>query len=112
MDIRLATVEDAPAIKRLDEVTRISPQRDRFIDRAIADRRCFVAALENRVVGYAVFNYSFYERGFVALLYVDRRHRRRRIGSSLLDHFAQMCETPTLFTSTNQSNTAMQETFS
>jgi GNAT superfamily N-acetyltransferase len=59
-------------------------------------------------IGYAVLEYSFYENGFVAVLYVDSTYRRRGVGEALMRHLETVCRTPKLFTSTNQSNSVMQ----
>ena len=48
------------------------------------------------------------QRGFLELIYVYPAHRRQRIGSALLAAIEQRCTTPTLFTSTNDTNTAME----
>jgi GNAT superfamily N-acetyltransferase len=109
MEIRLANSSDADAIKAFDEIARIDAPRAAFIDQSIESCQCFVAAVDGRVVAYAVFNYTFYSRGSVAMLLVHRDFRHQGIGSALMQQVAQRCETPELFTSTNQSNTSMQQ---
>lgn len=59
-------------------------------------------------IGYAVLEYSFYENGFISMLYVQQQYRRRGVGEELMQHLERVCSTPKLFTSTNLSNTAMQ----
>jgi GNAT superfamily N-acetyltransferase len=53
-------------------------------------------------------NYTFYDNGFIAMLYVQPGHRRRGVGAALLAHLESLCQTPKLFTSTNLSNLPMQ----
>lgn len=108
MEIRPATPFDADAIRWFDEIARVDLSRRACIDRSIDSGQCVVATVEGRAVAYAIFNYAFYVRGFVDTLYVQREFRHRGIGSALMRHIAAHCQTPTLFTSTNQSNAPMQ----
>jgi GNAT superfamily N-acetyltransferase len=66
------------------------------------------AESDRQVIAYAVFNHSFYDRGFVEMLYVTKSHRRQGVASALMRHLAGLCDTANLFTSTNRSNVAMQ----
>jgi ribosomal protein S18 acetylase RimI-like enzyme len=108
VQIRPALSVDADALKTLDEVARSEPSRQAYIDRAVQSKQCFVALDDAAPVAYAVLTYQFYNNGWVDMLYVDRDSRRRGIGSALLAHLAQNCNTPKLFASTNQSNQPMQ----
>lgn len=108
MDVRLANPLDAAALKALEDDSSAVPARDEFIDRSLKAGECFVAVADAHIAGYAIFNYSFYDRGFVSLLYVRSDLRRRGIGSALMAHIHRLCRTPTIFTSTNQSNRPMQ----
>jgi GNAT superfamily N-acetyltransferase len=67
-----------------------------------------VAEDEQGIVGYVVSDRSFFERGFVHLLFVSGRHRRRGIGAALLAEAVRSCAPVRVFTSTNQSNATMQ----
>ena len=108
MHIRPARSVDVDALKNLDEVARDEPSRQVYIDQAVESKQCFVALDDAEPVGYAVLSYQFYNNGWVDMLYVDRDSRRRGIGGALLAHLAHNCLTAKLFTSTNQSNKAMQ----
>lgn len=108
MEIRPANPSDADAIKAFDETARTDPSRVTFIDRRIESGQCFVAVADGRPIAYAVLSYTFYGHGFVEMLYVHRAFRRQGIGAALISCMEQRCETPKLFTSTNQSNTPMQ----
>ena len=93
---------------RIDHVARINPERSAFIAKAVADGSCLVAVVDGDVVGYGVLEYSFFGNGFISMLYVDEEKRRTGIGSTLLTALMHRCATAKLFTSTNQSNRAMQ----
>ncbi len=51
---------------------------------------------------------SFFGRDFISLLAVAASHRRSGIGSALLSAAAHRATTDVIFTSTNESNLAMQ----
>jgi len=108
MEIRAAQPDDADVIKAFDEIALVDATRVAFVDRSIGSGECFVVVVDGRVVAYAVLNYSFYGRGFVCTLYVQREFRRRGFGSALMSHIEHLCHTPQLYTSTNQSNEPMQ----
>lgn len=108
MKIRPARASDAKAIKAFDAITQSDASRRDFIDRSIRSHQCFVALVDGRVVAYGVFkNHTFYDQGFVSMLYVHPEHRRRGIGAALMAHMEKRCKSAKLFTSTNQSNAPM-----
>ena len=67
-----------------------------------------VAEVGGAVVAYAAFDYYFFDRCFIEHLIVAPEHRRRGIGSRLVEAVLQRCESAHLFTSTNSTNTNMQ----
>ena len=106
--IRPALPADAAEIVGFDHIAALSPARRDFIQRSVEAGRCFVAADGGRVVGYAVLEYTFYDNGWVAMLYVAEGFRRRGVGAALVRRLERECRTPKLFTSTNESNTRMR----
>ncbi len=107
--IRLAGADDCDAVCAIDPRVIDTPDRRPFIERAIAAGECYVATDGGATVGYAVFDRSFYEQPFVSLLHVDEARRRRGIGAALMRHIESICGDEKLFTSTNESNTPMQQ---
>lgn len=99
--------DDVDGIFSVDALAPQSVQRQLFIRRSVVAERCYVACAD-QVVGYAVLEYSFYENGLVAMLYVHADWRRHGIGTALLHHLETICQTEKLFTSTNLSNVRMQ----
>ncbi len=81
----------------------------RQIEQAVQDRTVYVAEHDGSIVGYAIVEASFFGRDFLSLLNVDPGYRRRRVGSALVAHCLSKCASERLFTSTNQSNVAMQK---
>jgi GNAT superfamily N-acetyltransferase len=108
MQIREATPRDRDAIVTFDHVAGIDPGRVLLIDRVLRSATCLVGEVEGRVVAYAALEYTFFERGFISILYVAEPERRQGIGAALMRALAARCETPQIFTSTNQSNHPMQ----
>jgi ribosomal protein S18 acetylase RimI-like enzyme len=106
--IRLAGASDAEAVCAIDPRVLDTADRRRFIERAMAAKDCYVAVEGAAVVGYAVFDRSFFEQPFVSLLLVDVSRRRRGIGADLMRHIESICVGEKLFTSTNESNAPMQ----
>jgi GNAT superfamily N-acetyltransferase len=109
MEIRDGKPQDRDAILALDHVVKVEPGRARFIERVLRSATCLVAEHEGRVVAYGALEYTFFENGFVSMLYVTEGERRRGIGTALLKALTARCATRKLFTSTNQSNRPMQE---
>lgn len=108
MKIRQAVEQDKQTLYDLNEVAQRQTQRRQLIDNSIRDRSCYLALLQDEIVGYGIFNYSFYHCGFIEMLYIGTQHRRSGAGAALIKHIELLCETPKLFTSTNRSNLPMQ----
>lgn len=109
MEIRLATEADTEALIEMDPVAETDPARGRMIRDQIAASACYVVMVDGAIGAYGILNYKFYDNGWVEMLYVDPRSRRRGMGSALMRHFADECRTAKLFTSTNESNVPMQQ---
>ena len=78
----------------------------------LSSATCLVAEDDGRAVAYASLEYTFYDHGFISMVYVAKRERRRGIGRALMEAIVARCATRKLFTSTNQSNMAMQQLLS
>ena len=106
---RNATENDIPALFALDLVAHKDTKRRKFIRQAVASGMCFVARYGvTHIAAYGVMSCSFFENGFIEMLYVHSDFRRQRIGTALLRHMAKHCPTPKLFASTNSSNQPMR----
>ncbi len=106
--IRPALESDTERIVSFDPIAQSDSRREAFIRRAIAAGHCFVATDKERIAGYGVLEHSFYDNGFVSMLYVHPEYRRRGVGMALMRHLESACQTAKLFTSTNLSNLPMQ----
>jgi N-acetylglutamate synthase-like GNAT family acetyltransferase len=108
MEVRQAGIEDLDSLANFDEVARRDRRRVELLAEAIEAMQCYVCQDGSNAVGYGVLDYSWYDCGFIRLLYVHPGHRRRSVGSTLLRAMEERCRTSKLFTSTNQSNAPMR----
>lgn len=67
-----------------------------------------VALLNGTIVGYAEMAPTFFQQPFVSLLSVRPEQHRQGVASALMQAMETKCLGGKLFTSTNQSNSAMQ----
>ena len=93
----------------MDEMHIASGRRRPMIARAFAEARVSVARVDDVVRGFVISDTSFFDQGFVRLLLVHKDFRRRGLATALMRAAELNCETDKLFTSTNQSNLAMQQ---
>jgi ribosomal protein S18 acetylase RimI-like enzyme len=107
---RRATLADIQTISAPDREFA-SGGRKEFFERAIRRGGGYVLEEDARVIGVGVLEYAFFEHGFISLLYVSPAARRSGAGQMLLQYLVSICETPKLFSSTNQSNEPMQALF-
>lgn len=99
-------IEELDVLARAGDVERIAAIRE-----AATSGRCLVAEAD-QVIGYAVVSpRHFFARDFLELLVVDEDHRRRGAGRALLRAAVARAGTPRVFSSTNESNTAMRSLF-
>lgn len=108
LKIRDGVASDRDAIVSFDHVARKEPGRAAFIEKSLASAACLVAERDGRVVAYGVLEYTFFDNGFVSMVYVAESERRQGVGRRLLEALAERCTTPKLFISTNESNKPMQ----
>ena len=101
MFVRLAHLDDLATLKSFDEWDTVSEQR-------IEAGQFHVAGLDERPLAFGLLDRSFFNRCFVAILFVHPDHRRRGLGSALLRHFESIADDKKLWISTNVENLPMQ----
>lgn len=106
--IRPATLDDARNMKCLDHVVPHNPRRADAIDEWLRNDLVLVSEIDDRVVGYGVFNHAFFGQSNVAMLMIHQEYRGRRIGEHILRKLEEFCDTPKFYVTTNQSNHRMQ----
>ena len=75
--------------------------------RAVLEGQCLVAEKGDEIAGLCV-NGKLFAFAFLELLLVAPDHRRRGVGTLLFRAWEESASTKKLFTSTNESNIAMQ----
>jgi ribosomal protein S18 acetylase RimI-like enzyme len=108
--IRKATLEDFGAIS-VGDSEFASGGREELVQRAVQSGGAYVLEQGGKIIGIGVLEYTFFEHGFISLLYVSPSARRTGAGESLLRYFVSVSQTPKLFSSTNRSNRPMQALF-
>jgi ribosomal protein S18 acetylase RimI-like enzyme len=113
--IRIAHADDLAAILGIDELASSDEQhRQTYLRRRVERGECLVSVEEAGLAGYVVARpRHFFGRGFVDLLLVAPRYRRRGVARSLMaaaiGHLAGTSDFDRVFTSTNRSNQPMQQ---
>ncbi len=105
--VAAAQPADLERILAIDPRVADTPGRREFLERAHAAGECIVARREGEVAGFAVFDRSFFGQPFIDLLYVEPAHRRGGVARAIVRHIESISPGEKLFTSTNESNTAM-----
>jgi len=99
--VRLATLEDLPAMQEWHDWHHAKRE-------SILARECHVALVGEKPVGYGILNRSFFDRWWIALLFVPETHRRQGVGDALLAHMEQFSQSNRIWTSTELPNVPMQ----
>lgn len=109
MRIEQANLADYDAIRALDRLLPGLRDRSDALRDWIARGECYVArAPDASVAGFSVTNPTFFAQWFIVLVIVHPDHRRRGVAAALVADAEARATTAKMFTSTNQSNTAMQ----
>jgi len=102
---------DLGGVRFVDPLMRADPDRAASIRAALSSGEAVVALDGDEVVGFALFNYSFFGYGFIPLLVVGIGNRRNGVGTALLAEIERRCRKPKLFVSANRSNLPAQWLF-
>ena len=112
ISLRKATIKDKPLVVdfdyRLDKVEHIELNREEKITKAILNKECFIIMADNRPVGFVLFDYRFFDQGWIELIIIGEEYRGKGIGGQSFDLIIKQCKTDKVFTSTNSSNIPMQ----
>ena len=113
ISLRKATIKDKVLVVdfdyNLDKVEHIELRREEKITKAILDEECFIILANNRAVGFVIFDYRFFDQGWIELIILDEKYRGKGIGGQAIDIICKQCKTNKVFTSTNSSNIRMQK---
>ena len=113
INLRKARLKDKALVVdfdyNLNKVEHVELKREEKITKAIYDEECFLILVENIAVGFVIFDYRFFDQGWIELIVIDEEYRGKGIGGKVFDLLCKKCETSKIFTSTNNSNTPMQK---
>ena len=113
VSLKKATLQDsALAIafgRAIDKEAHAQSRQEEKITKAVSDGDCFLIFNDNTAVGIAIFDYRFFDQGWIELIVIDDEKRGEGIGPQAMDRISSQCTTDKLFTSTNSSNFRMQK---
>jgi N-acetylglutamate synthase-like GNAT family acetyltransferase len=108
--IRKASRDEISAISAFDSESTKAGRKE-SLRRAVDSGNAHVLEEEGKVIAVGILEYTFFEHGFISLVYVNPQKRRTGVGEMLLRYLMSICLTPKLFSSTNLSNLPMQTLF-
>ena len=112
ISLRKATLEDKALVVGfdygLDKVEHIALNREEKITKAILDKECFIILTDDRAVGFVLFDYRFFDQGWIELIIIQETFRGKGIGGQAINLICKQSKASKVFTSTNSSNTQMQ----
>lgn len=111
MNVRRATLDELAAIVAVDRDHGVEP-RVEWLRRRIDRGECVVAVVpeapgHGTIAGFLVSDDAFFDRTFIRLVVVSKQHRRHGVANALVADAEARARTPTVFSSSNRSNTAM-----
>jgi GNAT superfamily N-acetyltransferase len=109
MLVTKATISDLSKLSKIDGMVIGSEIRKPKIEQYILNVQCVVASINSEPVGFACYDSTFFECCFIQLVIVNPNFRRLGIAGALMRYIEEHSPTPKLFTSTNESNTIMQQ---
>lgn len=111
--LRKATIKEKALVVdfdyNLDKVEHINLKREEKITKAILAEECFIILSDNRAVGFIIFDYRFFDQGWIELIIVEEKYRGKGIGGQAINLICEQSKTNKVFTSTNSSNVQMQK---
>jgi RimJ/RimL family protein N-acetyltransferase len=114
--LRKATSKDIAVVVdfdyNLDKDEHIKLNREEKITKAISNDECFLILVENQEVGFVIFDYRFFDQGWIELIIINEKYRGKGIGGKTFDLVCEQCKSDKVFTSTNSSNIQMQRALS
>ena len=107
--IRQALRDEFDSIYAIDNTPGDEEERRKLILKSLDEDNTYIALRNNQIIGYIILEHSFFNRGFISMLFVELYHRRSGIGSALIQYIEGFCKSDRIFTSTNSSNKPMQD---
>ena len=116
ISLRKATIKDKAIVVDfgygLDQVEQINLKREQKITKAILAKECYIVLANDSVVGFVLFDYRFFDQGWIELIFIGEKFRGNGIAGQAINLICKQCKTNKVFTSTNSSNIQMQKVLS
>ncbi|AVK96773.1 GNAT family N-acetyltransferase [Lysinibacillus sphaericus] len=106
-----ASMEHFTFLCALDKEVIGDYSRSDRIKHAIVERRCMIYKIQSCIAGFLIFTTDFFDCSFISLVIVKPSERRKGVATALLVDFIERAPTAKIFSSTNRSNTKMQNIF-
>lgn len=106
--IEIARLDDLQYLADIDSLVIGSHERKSYIENSIKQSQCVSVRHNDALVGFAIIDTSFFGQNFISLVIVHPHYRRIGIAGGLIRYIMNNVSGK-LFTSTNQSNEAMQK---
>lgn len=106
-----AKIEELGSIVNIDKEVIGNTSRRGYIEESIKLNQCLVAKEDDVIIGFLIYDTSFFGCTFISLLIVSPSKRRKGYATLLLDGLMGIAPTKKVFSSTNQSNISMQKVF-
>lgn len=114
ISLKKATPDDKALVVyfdyRLDKIEHVELKREEKIAKSILNEECFLILEDNKPVGFVIFDYRFFDLGWIELIVLDEKYRGKGIGGQAINLICNQSRTNKIFTSTNSSNKQMQRT--
>lgn len=108
VDVRSASAGEVASVAALGRSAANGRDRLAGLTGAQVEGRLIVAVRDGEIVGYATHG-AFFEYDFIEMLIVRPGDRRSGVATALVAAIESRSRSGKLFTSTNRSNTAMQD---
>ena len=106
--VERATEDDLSDLYEIDHAVIGRGGRQALLTQSVAERRTIIARIGAMPLGFAIVHNHFFGNKFIKLVVVHPDNRRQGVASALVRYVEKTSPGEKLFTSTNQSNTAMQ----
>lgn len=111
MEFRQATEKEIKQIIALDQEMTRSDRRREEIVQAIRENRCLLVYTDGDISGFLIYHAHFFDCCFISLIMIKPVQQRKGLAGELLTYMERISTTEKLFSSTNESNIAMQKVF-
>jgi ribosomal protein S18 acetylase RimI-like enzyme len=109
MIVEKATLEHLERVCMIDSIVIGNQSRRDYLNKSIESSDLIIAKINDEIAGYSVYDRSFFGYSYISLIIVDPVFRRKGVATGLIQYIEKNIPDAKLFTSTNESNVAMQK---